>query len=53
LSISNEPVHFDGRFLDSFDLGPGRALLKVRGKDVYTLEKDSEANYFIVKYRLS
>lgn len=44
---------YDGRYVDSFYLGPGRSLMKIRGNDLYSLEKDAKDNFFIVKYRLN
>ena len=40
----------NGCFIDSFYLGSGRLLLKAQGDALYSLEKDPEDNYYIVKY---
>jgi hypothetical protein len=42
----------DGRFLDSFYLGAGRALMAVREDDVFCLEKNEDESLTIVKYRI-
>ena len=42
--------NIDGRYLDSFYLGHDRALLKVRGDNLFVLERDGEGTYSIVKY---
>ncbi len=42
---------YQGRYLDSFFLGPGRMLLKVRGRDVYILEQNADETLAVVRYR--
>ena len=42
----------DGRFLDSFYLGPGRTLMAVREDAVYCQEKNEDEAIAIVKYRI-
>ncbi len=43
---------FEGRFSHSFFIGPGRVLMNVKNGSVFVLEKDSEENLQIVKYRI-
>jgi hypothetical protein len=42
----------EGRFSDSFYLGPGRALLGVRGDDIYVTEKSADDTIVLVKYKI-
>jgi hypothetical protein len=41
----------DGRFIDSFYLGPGRALMAVGERFIFTMEKSQDETISIVKYR--
>jgi hypothetical protein len=42
----------DGRFIDNFYLGPGLSLLRIQGDILFSLEKDAEDNYCLVKYKI-
>jgi len=42
----------EGRFIDSFYLGPGRTLLKAQKDIIFVLEKDRAENYLLVKYKV-
>jgi hypothetical protein len=42
----------EGRFSDSFYLGPGRTLLGVRGDDIYVTEKSVDDTIVLVKYTI-
>jgi hypothetical protein len=42
----------DGRFVDSFYLGVGKALMAVRDDDLYCQEKGEDETISIVKYRI-
>jgi hypothetical protein len=42
----------DGRFIDSFYLGPGKALMAVRDDTLYCQEKSEAETISIVKYRI-
>jgi hypothetical protein len=42
----------DGRFLDSFYLGPGRTLMAVREDAIFCRQKNEDETIAIVKYRI-
>ena len=42
----------DGRFIDSFYLGPGRSLMAVRESHIFCQEKNEDETITIVKYRI-
>ena len=42
----------NGRFVDSFYLGPGRVLLNVDGKILFIMEKRSDETFKFVKYEI-
>jgi hypothetical protein len=42
----------DGRFIDSFYLGPGRKLMAVREGHIFCQEKNEDETITIVKYRI-
>jgi len=42
----------DGRFIDSFYLGPGRALMAAKEGFIFTQEKNQDETISIVKYRV-
>lgn len=42
----------DGRYIDSFYLGFGKTLLGVQGDFIFTLEKNEDETFRIVKYKI-